>query len=106
LPVAAGRVHRKFVASNGKHATLHAARCEDLDPMTRFANALVKEQHTESRFGTLVDGPVTREERAKWLRTSSWRWRSAGRQERRYDHHGAKPLTRLPGRPRARHDIV
>lgn len=67
LPVAAGRVHKKFVASNGKHVTLRAAKWEDLDAMTRFANALVEEQRDDPSFGTLIDGPVSREQEARWL---------------------------------------
>ena len=67
MPVEAGRIHKKFVASNGMHVTLRAAKWEDLDDLTRFANGLVEEQRDDPTFGTLIDGPVTREQEARWL---------------------------------------
>jgi ribosomal protein S18 acetylase RimI-like enzyme len=67
MPVAAGRVHNKFVASDGRPMTLRAARWEDLDAMVGFANGLVEEQRKDPGFGTLIDGPVTTEQEARWL---------------------------------------
>ena len=67
MPVAAGRVYREFVARNGKRVTLRAARWEDLDALFEFANELVREQAEDPGFGTLIDGPVTREREARWL---------------------------------------
>lgn len=67
MPVRAGRVHRTFVASNGKRVVLRAARWDDLDALVRFANGLVDEQAADPYFGTLIKGPVTREEEARWL---------------------------------------
>jgi len=42
LPIAAGRVNRKFIASNGKRVMLRAVKWEHLDATTRFANGLVE----------------------------------------------------------------
>jgi ribosomal protein S18 acetylase RimI-like enzyme len=67
LPVAAGRVHKRFVASDGRRVTLRAAKWDDLDAMTAFARGLVEEQRKDPTFGTLIDGPVTREKEARWL---------------------------------------
>jgi hypothetical protein len=65
-PVAEGRVHKMFVASNGT-AVILRAKTEDLDAMMGFANGLVEEQRKGLSFGTLIDGPATREEEARWL---------------------------------------
>ena len=67
MAVVAGRVYKRFVTTNGKRVTLRAARWEDLDDLMAFANGLVEEQTMDPSFGTLIDGPVTREEEAKWL---------------------------------------
>ena len=67
MPVAAGRVYREFVARTGKRVTLRAAKWEDLDALFEFANELVREQAEDPGFGTLIDGPVTREREARWL---------------------------------------
>ncbi len=67
MPVEAGRVYRKFTASNGKPVTLRAARWEDLDGLLRFASGLVEEQRKNPGFGTLIGGPVTREKESRWL---------------------------------------
>jgi len=47
--------------------TLRAAKWEDLDAVMTFANELVEEQRKDPTFGTLLDGPVTREKEARWL---------------------------------------
>ncbi len=40
---------------------------DDLDAMMLFANGLVEKQRMNPTFGTLIDGPVAREEEARWL---------------------------------------
>ncbi len=47
--------------------TLRAARWEDPDDMTGFANGLVEEQRKDPLFGTLIDGPITKKEEGRRL---------------------------------------
>jgi hypothetical protein len=41
MPFAAGRVHKKFVASNGSRVIPRAARREDLAAVTSFADCVL-----------------------------------------------------------------
>jgi hypothetical protein len=67
MPAAAGRVHTSCDASDGRPMILRAAKWEGLDAMVGFADGLVEEQRKDPGFGTLIDGPVTREQEAKLL---------------------------------------
>jgi RimJ/RimL family protein N-acetyltransferase len=62
------RIYQKFTTRDGRKVTLRPLRRNDLDPLLRFANALVKERKTNAELGVVsFEKRMTRKDEKEFL---------------------------------------